>query len=576
MFAAIARQGLTFKALNTIVLIAVTVVVVVAGTGAVTSAGVVVGVGTGAVTGAVIGAVAVAVTGAVAGAGAGAGAVAVAGAVAGAGALVAGAVTGVVAVAGAVAGLSSYVAWRALKGDDKFAVVRVFALAIGAVGGTSFAGADLTGAYFAQANLKNTNFADSRQRPTVLTKVRWKDAKKLDRARVGSSILQNPNVRELVLTLNGVGQDFSNTNLRGANLADAKLMKANFTGAILSEAILTEADLQGADFTEASCIGTDFARAHFTGATLEAWNIESSTRLDDVHCDYVYLLRNQQERRPSSGTFAPGDFTKLFQEVLDTIDLIFQNGVDWKAFVRTFNDVQEQYDNADLGVQAIENKGDGVVVVKLHAAPDADKPAIHQSFTEIYQLALAEAEARYKAQLDAKDDQIADYRQLSANMQEVVKLLAQRPINVQANANAGDNAMQVNDNSRTVSIGGNATGNVFQTGDGNTASIEFQQVTLPPPDHVNIQTELAALREILASFNRPVIDVVMGELQAEEAKPTPDKSAIAATLETGLTYARNLQGFAEALDQLRPHVQNAAGWLGEHGAKLLPLVGLVL
>ncbi len=48
-------------------------------------------------------------------------------------------------------------------------------------------------------------------------------------------------------------------------------------------------------------------------------------------------------------------------------------------------------------------------------------------------------------------------------------------------------SMQVNDNSRNISIGGNATGNVFQTGDGNTASIEFQQVTLPPPDRVNIQ-----------------------------------------------------------------------------------------
>ena len=41
-------------------------------------------------------------------------------------------------------------------------------------------------------------------------------------------------------------------------------------------------------------------------------------------------------------------------------------------------------------------------------------------------------------------------------------------------------------------------------------------------------------------------------------------------------FARNLQGFAEAIDKLRPHVQNAASWLGEHGTKLLPLVGLVL
>jgi uncharacterized protein YjbI with pentapeptide repeats len=344
----------------------------------------------------------------------------------------------------------------------------------------------------------------------------------------------------------------------------------------LSEAILSEADLQNADLSEASCIGTDFSSSNFTGATLEAWNIESSTCLDNVYCDYVYLLCNHQERRPSSGSFAPGDFTKLFQEVLDTIDLIFQNGVDWKAFVRTFNDVQGQYDNADLGVQAIENKGDGVVVVKLHASPDADKPAIHQSFTEIYQLALQEAEARYKAQLDAKDDQIADYRQQSANMQEVVKLLAQRPINVDVKATAESKSMQGNDYSRNINVGGNATGNVFQSGDGNTASIEFQQVTLPPPDRVNIQAELAALQAILAGLNDPVTTGIAAKLDAEAAKPAPDKSVVATTLETGLTYARNLQGFAEAIDTLRPHVQNAASWLGEHGTKLLPLVGLVL
>jgi hypothetical protein len=125
-------------------------------------------------------------------------------------------------------------------------------------------------------------------------------------------------------------------------------------------------------------------------------------------------------------------------------------------------------------------------------------------------------------------------------------------------------------------VGGNATGNVFQTGGGNTASIKFQQVTLPPPEQVNIQAELAALQAILAGLNDPVTTGIAAKLEAEAAKPVPDKSVVATTLETGLTYAQNLQGFAEAIEKLRPPVQNAAGWLGEHGAKLLPLVGLML
>ena len=64
-------------------------------------------------------------------------------------------------------------------------------------------------------------------------------------------------------------------------------------------------------------------------------------------------------------------------------------------------------------------------------------------------------------------------------------------------------------------------------------------------------------------------------MKTEANKPEPDKSVVATTLETGLTYAKTLSGFAEAMDTLRPHVESAAGWLGTHGHKLLPLVELI-
>ncbi|MEA5451291.1 pentapeptide repeat-containing protein [Leptolyngbya sp. CCNP1308] len=478
-----------------------------------------------------------------------------------------------IACIGSLAGImvSFIVARRALLRDHRDSFIRNISIWLRSCGGTNFVGSNLTDASFQEAILKSTHLYEA-----DLTRTNFHLSKKVNLSRLGKTILANFPVQNLLVTLRGSGQSYVGLNLKGAYLVRADLADADFTEADLSQATLEGATLERANLTKTQVLGTNFHQTILTGVTLEAWNIDSTTQLKGATGDYVYLLRNQQERRPSSGSFAPGEFSKLFQEVLDTIDLIFQNGVDWKAFVRTFNNVQEQYDNADLGVQAIENKGDGVVVVKLHAAPDADKPAIHQSFTEIYQLALQEAEARYKAQLDTKDDQIADYRQQSANMQEVVKLLAQRPINVDVKATAESKAMQGNDNSRNISIGGSATGNVFQTGDGNIAAIEFQQVTLPPPDRVNIQAELAALQAILAGLNDPVTTGIAAKLDAEAAKPAPDKSIVATTLETGLTYARNLQGFAEAIDKLRPHVQNAAGWLGEHGTKLLPLVGLVL
>ena len=67
-----------------------------------------------------------------------------------------------VAFAAAIAGalLGVYVAWRSLKGDEKFALVRTIGVAFGAIGGTSFCGADLTDADFSKAILKSGDVLD--------------------------------------------------------------------------------------------------------------------------------------------------------------------------------------------------------------------------------------------------------------------------------------------------------------------------------------------------------------------------------------------------------------------------------
>ena len=129
---------------------------------------------------------------------------------------------------------------------------------------------------------------------------------------------------------------------------------------------------------------------------------------------------------------------------------------------------------------------------------------------------------------------------------------------------------------RSVHVGGSVTGSAVVTGDSNTVSVQFQQASLPEPETVDIQAELKALQTILASFDDPIATGVAQKLEQEAAKPEPDKDVIATTLETGLTYTKNLAGFAEAIDKLRPHVEATARWLGKHGYKLLPLVGLAL
>jgi len=187
-----------------------------------------------------------------------------------------------------------------------------------------------------------------------------------------------------------------------------------------------------------------------TGASVEAWNIESNTNLDNVDCRYIYLLESSKpgtddrERRPSSGEFAPGEFTKLFQEVLTTVDLIFRNGVDWKAFIPAFQQMQVENEDTELTIQSIENKGDGVVVVRVNVPPDTNKEKIHREFTQNYEVALKAIEEKYQAKLESKDEQITVYRQQledsrqreiqqSSNIEKIIDILAKPVLNVPVN-----------------------------------------------------------------------------------------------------------------------------------------------
>jgi len=54
---------------------------------------------------------------------------------------------------------------------------------------------------------------------------------------------------------------------------------------------------------------------------------------------------------------------------------------------------------------------------------------------------------------------------------------------------------------RSVHVGGNAIANNIITGDKNKATVHYERVTLPPASTVNIEQEIAKLRESLAGLN---------------------------------------------------------------------------
>jgi uncharacterized protein YjbI with pentapeptide repeats len=236
--------------------------------------------------------------------------------------------TGAIAVAAAVLMLGFFIAWRTTKGDKKFVLAHSLGINIGAIGGTSFCGADLTAADFSGAILKSTNFDSSKKKQTILTHVCWSNVQQLDRTKTGSSILSDVAVRTLLVGEHGYQKTYTGANFYSADLSGKDLKEANLKGANLSHALLQKTDLRGTNLSETLAIGADFTGAYLTGACIEAWNIDAKTILKDIDCQHIFLLENHCERRPSSGHFAPGEFTKLFQEVLSTIDLIFQDGID--------------------------------------------------------------------------------------------------------------------------------------------------------------------------------------------------------------------------------------------------------
>jgi uncharacterized protein YjbI with pentapeptide repeats len=272
-----------------------------------------------------------------------------------------------------------------LNESGKFNWIRDKAVFWTAIGGTSFYKSDLTDACFEGADLRHTDL-----RKATLTRTNFKNVTGLELSRLQGTILEQPNVRKLLTSRNGYGKDFTEADLSGADLRGADLREA-----VLVKAQLLNADLSGACLTDA-CI--------------QDWNINHNTRFNNVDCKRVYLKRSPSghflEPKPDSGEFGPGEFEKWITDVRDTIDLIFQNGLNWRAFAFSLTQTAINNEGIDLSVRSIENKGDGVVVAKVSVSVDTNKTLIHREITEHYDGAVAAIAAKYELVLKAKDDEI--------------------------------------------------------------------------------------------------------------------------------------------------------------------------
>jgi uncharacterized protein YjbI with pentapeptide repeats len=408
--------------------------------------------------------------------------------------------------------LSIYVAWLSIKGDPKFDILLKFAVVFASIGGTSFRGADLRSANFTQANLKSSDFRNYRDRNipknTDLTHTLWNQTKKLDRARVGQSILSNPEVRELLVTGKpNPSKSYEGLNLRGANLDGVYLEKVNFKRSILSEASFRNANLEWVNLTEAQAIGTDFTGAQMTGVCLEGWSYDHTTKLDDVDCRFVFELehpnaKGSRERRPHDPDkdFEQGDFTKRYSETLNIVQLLIRNGINREAFITAWENLTADYpDLSPDDIQEIKKKGKDVELTVV-VPEDTDKGKFEHNFDRSYETKLKEIEAKYQAQLESKDAMILLQKQNITDIKEILHLAKSPNINV--NPTFQNEAKAVAEqNPVTIKAGRDISGNVINLGEikGNvTNAINQIPVKDDNDSRPDIKTLLTQLQEAIS------------------------------------------------------------------------------
>lgn len=99
--------------------------------------------------------------------------------------------------------INTHIGKKTLAEDPKYDVIRQIAIFILCFGGPSFRGADLTNTNFSYAHLKNADFSFAKIHRTL-----WYNSRQLNWAKVGETILTNPAVRDLLVTINGYQKSY--------------------------------------------------------------------------------------------------------------------------------------------------------------------------------------------------------------------------------------------------------------------------------------------------------------------------------------------------------------------------------
>jgi len=263
----------------------------------------------------------------------------------------------------------------------------------------------------------------------------------------------------------GIEIELSEAELIAADLYRADLSRANLSGADLYGANLDAADLSGADLNaanlhEANALNTNFTRANLTGVCIKDWHINAGTIFEEVICDYIYYTYydsgyeiTYQERRPHDPNkiFNTGDFQRLIETARETVDLIFSDGIDWKAFLESFHGLQIESENGELSIAGILKKRDGTIVIQIDAPQNTDKAELEKRFYQKYNKLLQQAKDYYqKLQLTERD--IQSYQRENAKLMKIIELQASQSVINANNIGSVNSGQIIGDNNKFAGI----------------------------------------------------------------------------------------------------------------------------
>lgn len=355
--------------------------------------------------------------------------------------------------------------------------IRDWALAWGAVGGTSFHNLDLNQVNFAGASLANTDL-----RGKSLYRTCFRQAQRLERARTDSRYLDldNPKVQHLLTQGTSPDKDFRGLNLQGINLRAAEdcppadLQEMDFAGANLMGADLRGANLTGSNLAQANLVNADLSGATLTDVCIEDWHINPSTRFQGVTCQRVFLRRSAKghflDPQPERGEFQPGEFEAWVAAIQRSVSLSFQEAVNPQALAFALTQTAINYHSPDLfSVQKIDPQGQGATAqidIASENLLQLDKDEVQQALNTQYQSAVQRLEAGYELTLQAKDSEIQHIRQLFSQQQTMIERLtgqlAERssPVMIQGEGNQiymiqNAGGMTVTNQETNINAGGN-------------------------------------------------------------------------------------------------------------------------